>query len=33
VSAELPTGHFAIARLLREGGTWRSDRSFEAARV
>jgi hypothetical protein len=33
VSADLPSGHLAIGRLLHDGGAWRSDPRFEAARV
>jgi hypothetical protein len=33
VSEEVPPGHLAIARLLRDDGAWRSDPRFEAARV
>jgi hypothetical protein len=33
VSVDLPSGHLAIGRLLHDGGAWRSDPRFEAARV
>jgi hypothetical protein len=33
VSKDLPPGHLAIARLLRDHGAWHSDPRFEAARV
>ena len=33
VSGDVPPGHLAIARLLRDDGRWRSDPSFEPARV
>jgi hypothetical protein len=32
VTEDVHPGHFAIARLLRDGGTWSLDASFEAAR-
>lgn len=33
VSHDVPPGHLPIARLLHEGGAWRVDPTFEAARV
>jgi hypothetical protein len=33
VSEDLPAGHLAIARLLRDGGVWRSDPGFNPPRV
>ncbi len=33
VSEDLPAAHLAIARLLNDGGAWRSDPSFTAPRV
>jgi hypothetical protein len=33
VSEDLPPGHLAIARLRRHDGAWRSDPTFEVARV
>jgi hypothetical protein len=33
VSDDVPPGHLAIARLVHDGGVWRSDPSFNASRV
>lgn len=33
VSEDVPRGHLAIARLLNEGGAWRSDATFNPRRV
>lgn len=33
VSADVPRGHLAIARLLQDGDVWRSDPTFSALRV
>jgi hypothetical protein len=33
VAEDVPTGHLAIARLIRDGGVWRFDPGFEALRV
>jgi hypothetical protein len=33
VSEDVPRGHLAIARVLHEGGTWRTDPSFKSQRL